>query len=59
MYVVTIIIFMILIILTNLFLVKWLNIWMSSKDNTESYYYEIYNMILAACLVSIGVHAFI
>lgn len=50
---------MILIIATNLVLVSWLNLWMNSKDNTDIYYYEIYLMILAACLISIAVHAFI
>lgn len=40
---------MLLIIATNLFLVSWLNFWINSKDNTDSYYYEIYIMILVAC----------
>ena len=49
---------MILIIATNLVLVAWLNLWINSENNTEAYYYDVYLMILAACLTSIGVHAF-
>ena len=40
---------MILIIVTNLLLVSWLNHWINSKDNTDSYYYKIYFIILLAC----------
>jgi hypothetical protein len=50
---------MILIIVTNLLLVSWLNHWMNRKDNTNSYYYQMYLAILGACLACIGAHSFV
>jgi hypothetical protein len=49
---------MILMIATNVLLFAWLNHWLSDKDNTNAYFYKIYLAILAASLISIGVHAF-
>jgi hypothetical protein len=50
---------MILIIVTNLLLLSWLNYWMNSKDNTNSYYYQMYLTILGANLICMGTHAFV
>lgn len=59
LYILGVIFWTVLMVLTNTWLFFWLNQWMNSPDNTSFYYYEIYSLLLLAGLATIGAHCWL
>jgi ABC-type multidrug transport system fused ATPase/permease subunit len=59
LYILGVIFWTVLMVVTNTWLFFWLNQWMNAPDNTSLYYYEIYTLLLMAGLVTIGAHCWL
>lgn len=55
-YILILTLFMGMMIASSMMLFLWLNTWMNSGDNSNSYYYEVYLAFLAANSASVGLH---